>query len=89
MGGIVMRREHTARQAGSDRKSFEPMLAEMSNDGWELVSVITFAEPRFIPGTWYTYFFKRRKGGTSPDDIQAAKECLRDAGIIDMTRVTP
>ena len=80
--------EYTTQQTSSDSRSYLAMLSGMGEAGWELASVLTFAgEPVLISETYYTFFFKRRVGDISPDDIQAAKECLRDAGIIDMMGV--
>ena len=79
--------EYTTQQTSSDSRSYLAMLAGMGEAGWELTSVLTFGEPKFISEVYYTFFFKRPvPGGISPDEIQAAKECLRDAGSIDMTR---
>lgn len=69
--------EYTTQQTGSESRSYLPVLKQMGEDGWELTSVITFAEPPGIAGAFYTFFFKRRMGGGPSDEIQASKECLR------------
>lgn len=82
--------EYTMIQTCGFRESDMITLRQMGEQGWELAATITFGDPSLQPNVYYTFFFKRSMpGGISPDEIRAAKDCLRRAGIIDMPEEAP
>lgn len=51
--------EYMTIQTRDYQRDILPKLNEMGEEGWELVTILTFGKPEFIPDVYYTCFFKR------------------------------